>query len=563
MDMNLPSLFRNFPLASLARTACSLARWGCRHPFLFPLSAGLLVAELVAALHVGCFNLMYQAKVRAISAAGFITAPGGPALDRLSDPKAAVYGGLFFTLTVGLALSLGAWGAAWCRARQGEGGKTASRIAAILPAVLWVSMLVWLNHRGPALFASLYPALVCPLVYFLSLPRVRKWAKTVPLYAEIAHAGGLLLLCAMAFFHLNAGGFSNLRDHLLLSNPVGIFLTDLYYRYTLYPAQVFKAPAQDQMRTVRLKFSDRGAGIPEKTRRRIQARLIASDYFPPGPANGRNTGMPVVDLVLEAAASGDGGAGVILRWWREDRLIMETPAGELLRTPGAVLRRFSDLSDRHGPLRQMTFYGLLGALAVCSYAGLCVVFLPLMRFLLRRTLPAGREHDGIGPGLAGILSAAAGLSLLLTGMVWLRMPIPDSGRDPDILRREILAADFDRRLSAYKEMHHRRLPFTRELGSLANLDERTPLERYWIAKTLLHTRRREGYALLARLCGDKYRNVAYTAISNIGKLHYRQGIPLIRDRLMKNDDWYIQMYAYRTLKKLGWRQKPPAPPEAQ
>jgi hypothetical protein len=79
-------------------------------------------------------------------------------------------------------------------------------------------------------------------------------------------------------------------------------------------------------------------------------------------------------------------------------------------------------------------------------------------------------------------------------------------------------------------------------------------ERYWLARTLGASRRSETYDDLLFLVNDPHPNVVCMAFYSLGQRGKRSAIPQILDRIRTSDHWYEQWYAYRALRRLGWRQ---------
>jgi hypothetical protein len=111
--------------------------------------AGLLVTQILSTAAVYVSNLQLQGKIAAISESGYLAVPGLNITPQLTSFSAAFWGGLFFTLTAGAALSLLACIAAWiCK-----GG---SRIVFTLIFLVWIGLLYMVNANGIVLFPSLF-----------------------------------------------------------------------------------------------------------------------------------------------------------------------------------------------------------------------------------------------------------------------------------------------------------------------------------------------------------------------------------------------------------------------
>ena len=78
--------------------------------------------------------------------------------------------------------------------------------------------------------------------------------------------------------------------------------------------------------------------------------------------------------------------------------------------------------------------------------------------------------------------------------------------------------------------------------------------RYWFVRTLANSRNPETYANLLSFLNDRHPNVASMALYALGKRGNKQAIGKIMQLMETSDNWYLQWYAYRALRELGWRQ---------
>jgi HEAT repeat protein len=80
-------------------------------------------------------------------------------------------------------------------------------------------------------------------------------------------------------------------------------------------------------------------------------------------------------------------------------------------------------------------------------------------------------------------------------------------------------------------------------------------ERYWLAKVLGSSRSMKSYQLILRLLDDPQPNVVCMAMFSLGRQHQPNAEHEILRRIKTYDHWYVQWYAYKALKRLGWTQK--------
>ena len=102
--------------------------------------------------------------------------------------------------------------------------------------------------------------------------------------------------------------FLNIRDFLLLSNPVGKSVNDFYYRYTLYPAEAFKSLEQKLQRPIRLTDIQ-----PAALDRRVASQMRYRDYL----VVGNDEPVELGGLVKGRGAEYTAGYAVLLMKLRE------------------------------------------------------------------------------------------------------------------------------------------------------------------------------------------------------------------------------------------------------
>jgi hypothetical protein len=78
-------------------------------------------------VHVYLSNLGVHDKTQSLKDAGYLIVPNSHVLSSLLELKPAVFGGLFFTLSIGVFLTLVSLFAAWLRRRDFAGRKALRR----------------------------------------------------------------------------------------------------------------------------------------------------------------------------------------------------------------------------------------------------------------------------------------------------------------------------------------------------------------------------------------------------------------------------------------------------
>lgn len=498
----------------------SLAESPSRFRFPFPaLWVGLLTAHAAASLHVAISNQAMFRKMQSLAAAGYLTVPGGAAMPALTAPASAVWGGLFFTLTVGAFLvwvSLSA-GIAWHRMYGG------ARAFLLLCLLFWAGLFFMVNEAGFAGWNNLHLIVTPPITFALAARHSRTMPPAEDVGSRLAiHLVCLGLLAAIGMGMTDAALFSRIRDRLLL-HPAGVAISNFYYRYTLYPAETFKAPAQKQIRGVHLDPS-----LPAALSRRLGTVLAARDYLP-------IKYQEAVDLRM----SGD---TETLHFVQGDRTILRISTHQFFADPQTVLRDYSRSVDRHGGLRQLTFLSLRIVGGLLLYG---LLYLPF------RWIGGVFFSPVRAAAVAGLLGCGAA-ALLLVGL----QQAPPNRIAPDQVQTALSNGSTEMRVAALRRLLHRGIDIAGFEGYAALATSPNVAERYWLAKALRHSQSQTSWPVHLALLEDPQINVAYNAYASLGFRGDPRGIAEIRRRLPAEPRWYVQFYAYRALRRLGWRPSP-------
>ena len=477
-------------------------------------SAGLLVTQILSTVIVYLSNLQLHHKITAIHDAGFLAVPGLHTLPRLTSFSAAFWGGLFFTLTAGAALSLLAGLAAWMY-------KEGSRVVLVLLLLVWMGLIYLVNANGITLFASLFFILVPPVVFGLSLNAFRRDSPHRNRLLLIIPALSILLLAIFWFTRMDARLFENIRDHLLLTNPVGTAINDFYYRYTLYPAEVFKPISHKTLRTSHLK----GLKAPA-LQKQLSAVLRRHDYLPIAEES-------VADLIVEKKND-----QLILL--SGDRPVVTVEESLFPAEAKMLLVEYSRLTDRFGFFRVFTFYGILIGFPILLY----LFFYRLLRLVFELFLTPAKA------------SAIAATCCLTAGMAaWI--PIYQAGRAGFVegdLHAAIRSDMWQTRVAALRQIEQKAFDIRNFPAYKRMLDSPHIQERYWLARALATGRDNESFRDLLSLLEDPHPNVVCQALYALGRRSDKAVIAQVIHRINTSNSWYVQRYGYNTIRKLGWRQ---------
>jgi hypothetical protein len=479
---------------------------------------GLVLAQMIATIEVYLSNLDLHRTVSALYDAGYLTVPNAMAMGRLQNFWPAFWGGLFFTCSIGAGISLGSMAAGWIWTRL----LGRNKFVLFIFLSIWGGLLLISNIRGLALFPTLYFLLIAPALFLLTAKWATHWALQPTRRLRWLHLFPIPLLALLWFTQFDTELFVDLRDNLLLTNYVGKKFNQFYYNYTLYPAEAFKSLDQKIIKTCRLDdISTPGLKL------KLANRLLANDYLPtPGPTR--------VDLKI--VQQGDN-----LVFSREDRKVLFINVNQFLVKPQKTLQKYSEESDRHGAFRQFTYLSLLIGFPVLIYIVLNFVLYCLAALFL------SRKNSAI---TASVLCLMAGLLVLIyfqanrSGNIRIK-------NIPDALESNNLSV----RIAALKHIQQKKLDVVDYRSYPRLLKSPHPQERYWLAVAMAVGRSQDSYMDLLKFLEDKNSNVRSMAFHSLSVRNNRQAVKPILEKIRISHDWYDQLYAYRSLRSLGWKQK--------
>ncbi len=482
------------------------------------LLCGLVIAQTVATIQVHLSNLELLGTVSALNDAGYLTVPNVMIMNRLQNFWPAFWGGLFFTCSIGAGVSLGSMAAAWIWSRPLGRGK----LGLFIFLSIWGGLLLISNIHGFALFPTLYFLLIAPAVFLLTSQWVTHSAIQSTGRMRWLHLIPVPFLALLWCTQLDTELFVDLRDNLLLSNYFGQKFSQFYYNYTLYPAEAFKAQDQKLIRTCRLENIS-NPGLEQK----LATRLLAGDYLPvPGTAR---VDLKIVQEGDNLIFNGDG------------RKFLQVKVRQFFAEPQKTLQKYSAERDRQGAFRQFTYLSLLVGFPVLLY-----IILHFVLYCLTASF--------LGPKKSALSASILCLMIGLLVLIYFQ-----GNRSRNIQIKDLSAAleskNLSVRIAALKSIQQKRLDIADYRSYPRLLKSPHPQERYWLAVALAASRSQESFIDLLELLDDKNTNVRSMAFQSLGVRNNRQAIGPILEKIKISHDWYAQLYAYRALRSLGWKQK--------
>ena len=476
---------------------------------------GLLVAQCIATLQVYLSNTDLHRTLLVLKESGYLVVPNQQIFSRLLSINSAFWGGLFFTLSVGVFLTFLSWSTLWVWDRLFR----RNRLFLYFCLLAWLTSLVLINAQGFCLLTTLY-FLFIPASVFAAAARLPAQGKSTRASRELLLLVPLVLLALLWASQANSQFFVNLRDKLLLTNSLGTKVNDFYYEYAYYPAEAFKSLDQKM-----LKSCSMGSLQGKPVEQAIERTLLAYDYLP------LDGSRHSVDLVVHEE-------GGLLLFQHMGKTILQTGFQEFLASPGKVLGQFSSKTDRCSPFRRFTLLSLLVGLPLAFYTLCFGLFFFASSFLLSTRISAW---------IASILCLFLG--------TWLFYYVEGGVKEESLDPAQSLVSDrWETRVAALKLIEQKKL----EVGDFEAYPRliKSPhtAERYWFVRTLGSSRKISTYRDLLSFLDDPRPGVVSMAFYSLGQRKDSRAIPEILKRIETSNDWYNQWYAYKALRNLGWKQ---------
>jgi hypothetical protein len=128
--------------------------------------------------------------------------------------------------------------------------------------------------------------------------------------------------------------------------------------------------------------------------------------------------------------------------------------------------------------------------------------------------------------------------------------------EPASIAAHLESARWTERVAALRQIHQRKLEIDQYNGYRKLLTSPLVVERYWLARALAVSRTDRTYRDLLGLLSDTHPNVVCQALYALGRRGRKDAVRGVMTLVRACDHWYVQWYAYRALRSLGWRQTP-------
>ena len=477
---------------------------------------GMILAQILATVHVYLSNRDLYDSLLAIKDAGYLTIPNSHVMGQLHKPGPAFFGGLFFTFSIGAGISFLSLTLAWIWNRLFYRKK----LLLYLILILWLGGLTALNFHGFKFFVTLYFLLIPPVVFLTAVKSMSYLNQQNRRSNEIIHIIPVIVLALLLVWQIDSRMFTDFRDIYLLSNPVGSKINKFYYKYTLYPAEVFKSLNQKMLKTVRIE-SKKITVI-----RSLENIFLSYDYI---PIKGN------IDADLKVIPIGD---DFIFK--NHDSPILQISSKAFFADPHKAIMDFEQKSDRWALFRQITLFSLLTGFPLAVYLIVHGAISVLFGFFFNL-----RTASLIASALCFVLCLVLIFSFQLN-------------RSRDISEENLADAlnsgHWQNHVAAMKFIDKNGLEIKQFQAYSKLLKSSHIAERYWFVRTLANSRKPETYRDLLSFLKDTHPNVVSMALYALGKRGNKEAIGRIMQVIETSDDWYHQWYAYKALRALGWRQ---------
>ena len=486
---------------------------------MLPILLGVFSSHLIFTLYILVSNHQLYEKLISMMDAGYLVVPNAHILPSLLSIKPSFIGATFFTLTIGIALSFLSFFLA--RLWMGPFKRSKQYIQGLL--FVLIVCLFFMNRNGINILFSTWLIGVFGLVFKLTTTQQISDDKHLTPNVLKLHLPLLIVLSVMWVFPTDGNIFISIRDRILFPSDVGGKIIDLYYRYTLYPAEAIKSFEQKLFVTCRLE------GFQNKKHyQTLVDSLPAINYLPLPDEN-----TPVDVVISENDNS--------LFFLVKDRIVYKKNTNTFLSQTKKVLTELSQISDRHRFMRRLIALSLLIGLPLIGYG----LFFKLTRLLLSRFLSGGKLSFGT-------MVICVGMVLVGYVIAIVTAPKPVSIKQlPEVLSSK----DWNIRRTGLETIVSQQL----EIMSYADPDEFAkspyPLERMWAARSFGNSRSPKTFELLWTLIDDDHPNVACMALRSIGKRGNESAVLPVIHWIKNSNHWYAQWYAYQTLKMLRWKQE--------
>jgi len=482
---------------------------------------GILISQVIATTHVYLANNQLANQIQYLKVNGYLIVPNLHVLPQLNSFMTAFIGGLFFTGTIGLGIISISLLISWFWIN-----KTQNKILFLVTIFFQGIISIYCANRNGWCVFTLYLVLMLPLLTLICfiIPQNKKSSLANP---KLFWSLPIIFMMIAGYTTGRSVSFITIRDYLLLSNDYGHYLNDLYYQYTLYPGEVIKPISLKQQKTCFIHTDSHDKAPYLKT---IERKCILYDYLLiPDPK--------MADVVLHIQPPN-------IFFQIDDRTVLQTEIFNFLRDTKSVFSDFSAQTDSNDFFRMCILLSLTISAPILIYI---ILMQGLFGFFYLMKIPTF-----VCQWLVIIITCGC------IGLIIHQLPKELSNHateknDSNEFQKAYQQKDWRKAVVALKskpltEAHKKHVMALQWLNQTDN-----PILKYWLIRFLSNSNTSINSDVYLKFLSDPNVNVVCQALYALGRQRDRKLIPRIIDFIQDCPHWYVQMYAYRSLKRLGWR----------
>ena len=482
---------------------------------------GLCISQIIATYHVYMSNQQLASQIQSLHDSGYLIVPNLLVLPQLQSFNAAFVGGLFFTGTIGLGIVSVVLFVSWFWIKVTQ----KSSVFLIILFAQWLIAIYYANINGWSAF-TLYLCIMLPVLAAINA-KIPDTSSTLIPNPKLFWSVPVIFMIITGLCTSRSVSFISIRDYLLLSNDFGYQLNDLYYHYTLFPGEIIKPFKLKQQKTCYIFTQSNDARRYIKS---IERKCILYDY-----------------LIIQDPKQAD----VILTidppnilFQTCNKMVKKTDIFNFMRKTRSVFSDFSNQTDRNNFFRTCLFLSLIISAPILCYILLIqglfgIFYLARLPVLVCQCLVVGIMCTGIG-------------------LIIMQMPqkLPDNVTQKqwhNLLKKTYAQKDWRQAVVLLKSEQFKSAANDHDLALKWLKQTDHPVLKYWLIRFLSNSKIFTDNTVFLNHLSDPNVNVACQALYAMGRQQDKTLISPIKTFIQSCPHWYIQMYAYRALKRLGWR----------
>jgi hypothetical protein len=467
-------------------------------------------------------NIELANQIQYLKDNNYLIVPNLHVLPQLQSLFTAFIGGLFFTGTIGLGIISITLFVTWFWIHITQ----KNMIFFIMLLLQWAIAIYYANSNGYCAF-TLYLCIMLPALFVINILISKKKSIQLIPNPKLFWSLPVLFMLFICYSTDRSVSFLSIRDYLLLSNDLGHCLNDLYYRYTLYPGEVIKPFALKQQKTCYIHLEKNGA---KRYINAVERKCILYDYLPiPDPKK--------ANVILNIDPPH-------IYFQKRGRTVVKSDIMHFLRDTKSVLSDFSTKTDVNDFFRMCILLSLVISAPILIYL---IIMRALFGLVCFTRIPA-------------IVSQwlVVGIMCIWIGLVILQLPqkFPENATQKDwqsAFTKAYQKLDWRQAVILLRSTQLTRTQNEHQLALKWLHQTEHPVLKYWLIRYLCESKFSIDNNVFLKYLSDPNVNVICQALYALGQQHDRTLFSSIKAFIADCPHWYVQMYAYRSLKRLGWR----------